>query len=277
MTARRLLEGGDVVGALAALKQEVRKAPREATLRTFLFQMFCVVGEWDRALTQLAVAAELDPLALPMAQTYQTVIRCEMLREGVFAGTRSPTILGKPEPWMPLLFEANRALTAGKLSEAAALRDEAFEQASGSPGMLNGEAFEWIADADPRIGPALEAILDGTYYWIPLPNIAELKLDPPVDLRDQVWMPAHFKWANGGEAVGFIPSRYPGSATADPQLALGRRTEWVEQGDPDLGWVTGLGQRMFATDTDEHALLDLRSLVLHTEAVSEEAAAPAAG
>ena len=48
-----------------ALKQEVRKSPRDVRLRTFLFQLFCVFGEWDRALTQLAAAGELDPLALP--------------------------------------------------------------------------------------------------------------------------------------------------------------------------------------------------------------------
>ena len=45
-------------------------------------------GEWDRALTQLTAAAELDPLAVPMAQTYRAAIRCEMLRERVFAGAR---------------------------------------------------------------------------------------------------------------------------------------------------------------------------------------------
>ncbi len=55
--ARCLLVSGDPKGALELLKQEVRKAPREATLRTFLFQMFCVFGEWDRALAQLSVAA----------------------------------------------------------------------------------------------------------------------------------------------------------------------------------------------------------------------------
>src|SRR5215472_2954722 len=94
--ARETLRLGDVQGALASLKEEVRKAPRDARLRTFLFQMFCITGEWDRALTQLSAAAELDPLALPMAQTYRTAIRCELLREKVFRGENSPTVLGDP-------------------------------------------------------------------------------------------------------------------------------------------------------------------------------------
>src|SRR6185312_5123384 len=104
--SREYLRAGDLSQALASLKEEVRKAPRDARLRTFLFQMFCITGEWDRALTQLSVAAELDPLALPMAQAYRTAVRCEVLREKVFRGESSPTVLGDPGPWLPLLIEA---------------------------------------------------------------------------------------------------------------------------------------------------------------------------
>ena len=263
MDAKQRLQSGDPLGALEALKQEVRKAPREATLRTFLFQMFCVFGEWDRALTQLTVAAELDPLALPMAETYRTLIRCELVRTGVFAAKRTPTLFGHPLPWVPLLIEANRALVAGSYLAAAELRDQAFEQADAVAGNADGHAFEWMADADPRLGPVLEAIVDGTYYWIPMQHIGEIKIEAPVDLRDQVWLPVDFRWINGGTSVGFIPTRYPGSATAhDPLLALSRRTEWVEQGEAEDGWALGLGQRMFATDETEIPLMDLRHLVL---------------
>ena len=122
MTARDVLREGDPRAALELLKQEVRKAPRDAALRTFLFQMFCVFGEWERAVTQLT--------ALPMAQAYRAAIRCELLRNRVFAGSRTPTIFADPEPWMSLLIEANRGLAAGKPAEAARLRDDAFEQAA---------------------------------------------------------------------------------------------------------------------------------------------------
>jgi type VI secretion system protein ImpE len=245
MDARQLLEGGDPLKALDALKGEVRKSPRQATLRTFLFQMFCIFGEWDRALTQLTVAAELDPAALPMAETYRNLIRCEMLREGVFAGSRTPTVFGHPLAWVPLLLEANRALAGGADEAAAKLRDEAFEQADTVAGTMDGTPFEWIADADPRLGPVLEAMLDGAYYWVPLQHVSAIHIDPPVDLRDQVWLPVDFTWINGGKAVGFIPTRYPGSATAaDKRLALGRLTEWVPRGEH---WDLGIGQRMFTT------------------------------
>jgi len=274
--ARSLLRAQGPRAAIEQLKQNVRKAPRDARLRTFLFQLFCIFAEWDRALTQLTVVAELDPLALPMAQTYRAAIRCEMLRERVFAGARTPTVLGQPDAWLSLLIEATRVLAQGAPDKAAELRDAAFEAAPATSGTLTvataGDArgepvpFEWIADADQRLGPVLEAIFDGKYYWVPFHRLSRLDIEKPADLRDQVWMPAHFTWSTGGETVGFIPSRYPGSATADEDLAMARRTEWRSASgapatDDDL-WSLGLGQRMLATEAQEVPLLDLRRLAI---------------
>ena len=74
--------------------------------------------------------------------------------------------------------------------------------------------FEWLADADSRLGPILEAVIDGRYFWVPLENIHQIVLEKPKDLRDVVWVPAEFMWRNGGTAVGLIPSRYPGSESS---------------------------------------------------------------
>jgi type VI secretion system protein ImpE len=258
--ARALLRAGDPRAALEQLKQQVRAAPRDARLRVFLFQLFCVVGEWQRAVGQLTVAAQLDPAALAMAQAYREVIRCEVTRARVFAGTRAPLIFGEPAPWMSLLVEALRLFAAGEAAAAAGLRDDAFEQAPATTGEIDGAPFAWLADADPRLGPMLEAIVDGKYYWVPCHRLRRLAIEPPADLRDRVWLPARFGWANGGETVGFVPTRYPGTeAVADPALLLAGRTEWQAQ---DKGaWFTGLGQRMLATDAGEHAIMDVRQIV----------------
>ncbi len=195
-----------------------------------------------------------------MAQAYRSAIRCEVLREKVFRGERSPTVLGDPGPWLPLLIEANRLLATGKPDDAARLRDAAFEAAEETEGTLNDAQFAWIADADPRLGPVIEVFVNGNYMWVPFTRLKALRLEPPVDLRDQVWMPANFTWSNEGEQVGFIPTRYPGSATADdPALALSRRTDWY---DAHAEWSLPLGQRVLVTDVNETALMDLRSLTI---------------
>jgi type VI secretion system protein ImpE len=260
-TALSQLREGDLHRTLDIVKQDVRKAPRDPRLRTFLFQLFSITGEWERALTQLAAVARLDANAEPMAETYSVVIRCEVLREGVFRGERTPTVLGEPGDWLPLLIEATRLLAYGRATDAARLRDAAFEAAPETPGTLNDAEFAWIADADPRLGPVLEAFVGGSYAWVPFHRIRALRLEPAQDLRDAVWMPARFTWSKGGEAVGFVPTRYPGSAAApDPALSLARRTEWIPHSED---WSLPLGQRMFVTDREDGvALLDLRRLLL---------------
>ena len=254
--ARETLRQGNVQQALDELKQDVRKAPRDPRLRTFLFQMFCISGEWDRALTQLKVVHELDRATEAMAQTYQSAIRCEILREKIFRGQRSPTVFGDPGEWVPLLIEATRKLAEGQHAEAAKLRDAGFEAAPEAQCVLNGAVCEWIADADPRLGPIIEAVVEGKYMWIPYHRIKSMTVDAPADLRDQVWMPARFTWTNDGEAVALIPTRYPGSAaSANPAIQLARMTEWAEL---DAGWSLPLGQRILVTDVDETALMDVR-------------------
>jgi len=265
------LRSGDIVAALDGCKQDVRRAPRDPRLRTFLFQLFCISGEWDRALTQLQVVRDLDPKTDAMATTYQSAIRCEILREKVYRGERTPTVFGDPGRWVPLIIEANRNLASGKRDEAARLRDAAFDEAPTTECVVNGTAREWVADADPRLGPVFEAVVEGKYMWIPCHRVKWLNVEAPADLRDQVWMPARFTWTNDGEAVALIPTRYPGSATSsDPLIQLARKTEWIEV---DENWSLPIGQRMFVTDADEVALMDLRKLSILP--VAADAPAPA--
>jgi type VI secretion system protein ImpE len=76
-----------------------------------------------------------------------------------------------------------------------------------------------------------------------------------------VWTAAQFTWANGGEAVGLIPTRYPATANQDDdRLKLARMTQWQQIAE---GEFEGLGQRVLATDVDEHSLLEVREIVLH--------------
>jgi type VI secretion system protein ImpE len=251
------LRNGDPGAALQLLHAQVRARPADAKLRIFLFQLLVVLGQWERALNQLNVAAELDVGALAMAQMYREAIRCEALRAEVFAGTQAPMVFGQPEQWVALLIEALVADGRGQPAEAARLRAQAFEDASASRGQIDGKPFDWIADADPRLGPVLEAIIDGKYLWIPFNRLQDIVIEAPVDLRDVVWMPAQFRFANGGESVGLIPARYPGSERGDGQLAMARKTSWTEV---QPGAFQGLGQRLFATDLGEAALMETRKI-----------------
>jgi type VI secretion system protein ImpE len=179
------------------------------------------------------------------------------------SGERTPSVVGEPEQWLALLLQALRLDAQGQHAQAAPLREQAFEQAPAVSGEINGEPFEWIADADPRFGPCLEMVVNGGYAWVPFARLKQLVFEAPTDLRDKIWAPVQVTWANGGQSVGFVPCRYPGSEhSADPNVVLARRTDWLEL---DGGPCVGDGQRMLATDAGEYPLLDIRTLVFHHE------------
>lgn len=261
--AEQAIRDGDPVEATRQLQNQIRANPADGKLRVFLFQLLCVQGDWARAMNQLNVAGELDANTLAMVQTYREAIHCETLREQVFKGQKAPLLFGEPETWLALLIEALLREGRGEHDAAARLREQAFEQAPASPGQAQGDgepvAFQWIADADMRIGPVLEAVVNGRYYWIPFSRLAAVTIEAPTDLRDRVWMPAHLTLANGGEVVALLPTRYAGSDLSDPLVALARKTEWLE---PRPGLFVGSGQRMLATDAGDLALMDLRSITL---------------
>jgi type VI secretion system protein ImpE len=254
------LAAGDPFQSLANLEADIRQRPADVKLRVFLFQLLVILGQWQRALSQLEVIGELDASALPMVHTYRAAIRGELLRERVYAGEAAPLVIGEPERWLALLIEALRAGAGAGPAAGSALREEAFEQAPASAGAVDGEPFEWLADADPRLGPVLEACLNGAYYWIPVDRLRRVSIEAPSDLRDLVWIPAVVEWVNGGTAVALIPTRYPGSERhPEGVVRLARKTEWQEVAD---GVFFGAGQRVLATDAAEYPLLEIREIVL---------------
>jgi len=252
--------------------QAVRADAGNTRHRVLLFQVQCLVGEWEKARRQLYVLKDMDASTIPMFETYDPVIQCEMFRAAVFRGERSPLFFGEPREWLATLSSALAPLAEGETARAAELRDQAFEQAPTSAGRIDDDVFEWIADADERLGPVLEVFLNGRYYWVPFEHVHVVDMDPPEDLRDLVWTPARFQWANGGDAVGFIPTRYPGTEGADDdRLRLSRLTEW-RSADGGEAVSIGLGQRILATDQGEYPLLATREIRLGSAAESGESA-----
>ncbi|MDY0745969.1 type VI secretion system accessory protein TagJ [Paucibacter sp. R3-3] len=258
--AEAAVRANDPKAALTALTTAVKAAPANPKLRIFMAQLLCVLGQWERAHTQLNVVADMDSAAGPMREMVGHALRCELLRAAVFKGSRSPMIFGQPDEWMGLLIESLLQAGQGAGELSAQLAERAFEAAPATKGRINGEPFEWIADADSRLGPVLEAMVNGKYYWIPFNRLSSVAIEPPTDLRDRAWLPANLSFANGGEAIAMIPTRYPGSQTSeDGQILMAARTDWIDIGHERF---TGLGQRVLVTDQGEHDLLGVHLIEL---------------
>lgn len=250
--ADTLLRSGDLDGARRVLVEAARREPGDAPTRLFLFQLLALAGEWDKARAQLATLAQLSPEAQMLSVVYGQAIEAEREREAVFAGTARVAVHGDAA-WAHGIAEALHLLLKGDTAAAHSAREAAFDAAPDTPGALNGTRFDWIADADTRFGPAVEAIIGGRYGLLPFDQISLMESEGPRDLRDLVWYPCELTLRSGARIAALLPARYPVQAT-DAAERLARATGWRDDG-------TGTGQHLWVTSDDaEHGLLSLRVL-----------------
>lgn len=257
--ADELLAANDLDGARAALVDAVRSDPSDQIARMFLLQLLFVCGEWDKAASQTRALAGLNPAAEMLAVLNNQLIAGERQREAAFDGSGPVNVLVPSSPWVEDLAGSIAAFVRGETDQGQALRDKAFSAVPDTPGECDGRQFGWIADADARFGPCLEAIVAGSWGLIPLEAIDALTSEGPTDLRDLVWLPVNLSLRSGQSAAAFIPTRYPGTTAAGSALRLAQGTEWVESASGDRG----VGQRLFTFDDGTDApLLSLRRLAM---------------
>ncbi len=232
MQPLQLFQAGKLSEALGALNEEVRRNPLDLKLRTFLFELLCFAGEYDRAEKQLDALAREGKNADLGALSYRAALAAEKSRQQFFA---EKEYLQHPP--------------------------QSLERA----GVLNGKPFQSISDADPRIGPRLEVFFGQAYIWIPFEHIASITIQQPKRLRDLIWLPARvqaaesFRGAEMGELL--IPVLAPGSFRhSDDQVRLGRLTVWELDAD---GVAIAFGQKLLDLDDDESVpILEVRNLEL---------------
>jgi type VI secretion system protein ImpE len=255
--ADQLLRSGDLDGARAALVEAVRARPSDERARMFLFQLLAVTGEWDKAKRQLAALAQLSAEAQMLSVAYGQAIDAEAERAAVFAGTARAR-QHVASPWAEGVLDALEHFAAGRIAQGEAAREAAFDAAPETPGSADGDAFDWIADADARFGPTFEAIIGGRYGLQPFDQVDRIESEGVRDLRDTVWYPVQIFFRTGQSVAALLPARYPGSeASANSAERLARVTSWIA-----LPWgETGVGQHLWSLSTGEDRdLLSIRRL-----------------
>ena len=240
MNAETLFKQGKLNEAIDALTAHLRERPEDARNRTFLFELLCFAGEFDRAAKHLDVLAQASEGSAVGALLYQGVLQAERTRREKFES-------GGPE---------SGPAPAHALS-----------------GALNGKPFQSLMDADRRIGARVEVFAAGAYLWLPYEHVASIEMKPPQRLRDLIWAPAvvrtgpSFQGRELGEVL--LPALCPLSYEhPDDGVKLGRLTEWVE--DEDHKEIP-LGQKMLLVDGEEIPFLEVRNLEIH--AIKAEARA----
>lgn len=262
--AESALKSGAPKQALELLTQAVKSKAGDAKLRVFLAQLLCVTGQWNRAHTQLNVMADLDSITIPMREMVGHAVRLEVVRDAVVNGKKPPMIFGMPDEFIAILIESLLMEGKADLTARDTLFTKAMETFVPCKGIINGEhPFDWLMDGDSRFGACFEVFINGRYYWVPFTHLSKIDFHPPEDLRDLIWANADLHFTNGGQALGMIPVRYPGSEKSDDGLIqLARKTEWTEVAP---NYWRGLGHRVLVTGETDFDLLQIKSIEFNHE------------
>lgn len=257
MLSAQLLKQGALSSCQTQLFSEIRKDPGNNALRVFLFQLCCVQQDWERAKTQLKVLSDLSETNLALIQTYSQLIECEQIRGRVLDGEQEPTCFGQPLPWLAHYHQAACLTNLEQYQNALQLSLLGAELAKSVSGNIDGSPFQWLTDGDMRFGPALEVMLNNTYYTLPFEYIKSIEFEPIEDLRDVVWRPAHLTLRNKAKFIVFVPSRYPLSPNSTDEQKLARTCDWLE---PVAEFFIGQGQRILVSDNFELGILDITKI-----------------
>ena len=90
MTATELFQAGKLQQAIEALGEEVRNNPIDAKRRTFLFELLCFSGEYDRAEKHLSILADGSQSAGMGALLYRSALHAERMRQEMFTARTFP-------------------------------------------------------------------------------------------------------------------------------------------------------------------------------------------
>ncbi|MEJ7712173.1 MAG: hypothetical protein WKF84_20505 [Pyrinomonadaceae bacterium] len=82
--AREMFKAGQLSAAIEELTREVKASPSDTQLRTFLFELLCFAGDWDRADKQLDVIGHQSMQSEIGVQTYRNITKAERDRERLF-------------------------------------------------------------------------------------------------------------------------------------------------------------------------------------------------
>lgn len=256
--AKTQLDVGNLSGAVEAALQAVKNNPTDAAARTFLFELSCFSGDWDRAERQLDVIGHQSANAMIGSLIYRQNFQAERERIELFTKGKRPEFVMPAPDYVEELYSANNLIREGKTSEARAALDKIEEERPAFACKVNGEEKEDFRDYNDLTMCVFEAIIKEAYVWLPMEQVVKIEFFEKKTLRDVFWRQAKVEVKNGLIAEIFLPSLYVNSwKSEDDAVRLGRANNWLDAGDEVY---IGEGLRMFFSSGEAVPILDINEI-----------------
>ncbi len=261
--AKTQLDNGNLGKAIESALNNVKAGPTDVPARTFLFELSCFSGDWERAERQLDVIGQQDVNAMIGSQMYKQNFAAERDRMKYFSDGLMPECLMSPPNYVEDLLVAGSRLREKNFGEARELLDKIEEERPAFPCTIDGEDYTDFRDYNDSTMCVFEAIVKESYTWLPFEQIEKVTFNPLKTLRDLFWVQAEVAMTNGTTGEMFLPTLYANSwKSGDDQIRLGRLTDWKEAGEETF---VGEGMRLFWLDGQDKPMLEMKEIVFKHE------------
>lgn len=261
--AKLKLDEGDLKGAVEAAINLVKTNPTNVAARTFLFELSCFSGEWERAEKQLDAIGHQDANAAIGSLIYRQNFKAERDRINLFEHSSRPESAMKFPDYVEDLLRAVDLNRRGEIAETRSLLDDIEEKRPAFSVTVNGEGFSDLRDYNDLTMCVFEVFIKDNYIWLPFEQVVSIEFLERKSLRDVYWPQAKVEMTNGTTGEMFFPSLYVNSwKNSDDRIRLGRSVDWRDAGN-DL--FIGEGMRIFWMDGKDKALTDINTIVFNRE------------
>ncbi len=239
----------------------IRNQPLNHNLRLELLQLYCIDGQWDRALKIAQQFIKLNPNDNQTKALFLGNIECEIIREQVFKGQHdAPNYWGKTAVDSNSQHDLLAAYLAQDTEKLSALFFEKCESLDTLSITSNDqqETTSQFLDTDCRTAFVLEVFEQNQYFWIDINDIQEVKFKKTEFLTDLIWRRGEVLLKNQRHLACFFPVRYPftDKLELDDQCKYSALTKWTEVGDLEIG----IGQKTFSNGDIDISILDIESI-----------------
>jgi type VI secretion system protein ImpE len=256
--AKAKLDAGNLDEAIQETLNVVKSKPTDIVARTFLFELSCFSGDWERAEKQLDVIGKQDINAMIGSQIYKQNFKAERDRIRCFSESLIPECLMPPPPYVEDLLHANNRIREGNIAEAREILDKVDETRPRFACTINGEEFSDFRDYNDLTMCVFETLVKDSYTWVPFEQVERVVFTKPKTMRDLYWAQAEVEMINGTKGEMFLPTLYVNSHESEnDQIRLGRMTDWKDLGE-DL--YIGEGMRMFWHDGSYRSILEMEEI-----------------
>ena len=271
MLAVELFNAGRLAEAIAEANSYVKTHPHEIDGRSFLCELLCFAGDFERADKLLNTLSSLsDETSIHGIVQFRQLIRAAVSRRDVFESGGVPSFLSAPGPELEERLRAVVCLREGSPGDAAKALAKAEEHHVAVSGETDAGPFSELRDLDDLTASVLEVLTTtGKYYWVPLAKLRSLEFEPLRFARDQLWRAAKIDIEGGPqEGVVYIPAIYQASQndTVDEPTRLGRVTHLHRIGEKANKRC--FGRRIWIFEREERSLLEIETVRITTKADS---------